>query len=126
MQATIINTQKVLFNLFASDRKKSIRAKYRNVNFIIRTNPLTLSLKYALLRNVIKTMPHSIYNMRFIGEDRGPARLQAKFEQAGGEYFLQSIFFKIKAPMIIPMVISEIELENVDPNRRTHRVNSVI
>jgi hypothetical protein len=103
-----------------------MRAKYRNVNFTMRTNPLTLSLKYALLKNVIKTMAHNIYNMRFIGEAGRPARLQANFGQAGGEYFLQSIFFNTKTPMIIPIVISERELENVNPNRRTHKAISVI
>ena len=90
-----------------------MRAKYNKANFAMRTNPLMLSLKYALLKNVIKTIAHSIYNMRFIDEGRG-------------EYFLQSIFFKIKAPMIIPTVISERELEKVVPKRRTHKVISVI
>ena len=72
-----------------------------------------LSLKYALLKKVTKTMPHSIYNMRFICEGRG-------------EYFLQSIFFKIKIQMMIPTVISERELENVNPARRIHKVSSVV
>ena len=108
----IINAQKVLFSLFASDWKKSIRAKYRNANFTIRTNPLMLSLKYALLKNVIKTMPHKRYNTVFIGVD-------------GRAYFLQSIFFRTNTPMIIPMVISVKELENVDPKRRAHRAASV-
>jgi hypothetical protein len=79
----------------------------------MRTNPLILSLKYALRKKVIKIMPHSIYSMRFIGE-------------AGGEYFLHSIFFKIKAQIMIPVAISERELENVDPNKRIHKVSSII
>ena len=90
-----------------------MRAKYRKANFTIRTNPLMLSLKYALLKNVMKVMAHSIYNMIFIGE-------------GGKEYFLQTIFFDTKAPIMMPIVISEREFENVDPKRRTHKVISVI
>jgi hypothetical protein len=71
-----------------------------------------LSLKYALFRNVIKTMPHSIYNMRFI-------------EDAGRKYFLESVFLRINTPIIIPAAISVKELENVTPKRMAHKAISM-